>query len=596
MEGLGEGEWFEPEPETETERSPEDEAPQSRILEFRPIVARSANDEEDDEGTEEANAESEVDALSSWLAAESSSSTPGRAETNNVFSASPTTQNAHASANASPEQSEGQVQRRRVKRTPPLPWETENPEAPAAFSTVSFGQGQMPEGATLATSGEALQLLSASVPLPVRTGKTVTPRTRAVALALAFASLLLACTCAALLLNPALQHNGYPFGLGNIFATQTTYAASSTPGKVATPTSTTSSRGAAATPTTLPRGGGGPTPTPNPGSATVAFFVASQQITSPGSMTACPSGCTINGQYYQNSQSFNSGQVQSTFIPQTELTGSILATNSGSSEWSSSGYAFSGGGYTCQSQPVDLPAGTSNTYGCTIFASTPPEIAANLINGTVSGTGVTFTNPNPLFGNGQWQVTASNCTSALSITYQSGQQWGTQQVQQWMQQPGQSGMQLALSTPVFSHSNQQCPQGQQIQFFSASSTTTVQDGAFVATDAQNAALNRLNSSVPAGYVTKQGTIQECNPSGTGLQGNTVLLTCSDKATAIYNWTQAMKASLAQQVASKSKSQATTICNGTTGVASNSCVLTIDLGNGSIMPTDTSVIVIQANIP
>jgi hypothetical protein len=165
-----------------------------------------------------------------------------------------------------------------------------------------------------------------------------------------------------------------------------------------------------------------------------------------------------------------------------------------------------------------------------------------------------------------------------------------------MQQPAQSGMQLALSTPVFSHTNQQCPQGQQLQFFTASSTTTVQDGAFVATDAQNAALNALNSSVPAGYVLKQGTIQVCSPSGTGLQGSTILLTCSDRATVTYNWTQAMKATLAQQIAGQSTSQARTICDSTRGVAANSCVVTSNLGNGAIMPANPTLIVIQANIP
>src|SRR5215472_7459303 len=150
MEGLGEGGWFEPEPETETERSPEDKSPPSRILEFRPIVARSANDEEDDEGAKEANAEPGASSLSSWLADEAPLSTPFWAETNSVSPASPTTQDTHAGANVRPEQAEGQ-QRRRVKRAHPLPsWETENQEAPAAFSTVSFGQGQLLEGTTVA--------------------------------------------------------------------------------------------------------------------------------------------------------------------------------------------------------------------------------------------------------------------------------------------------------------------------------------------------------------------------------------------------------------------------------------------------------------
>jgi hypothetical protein len=310
----------------------------------------------------------------------------------------------------------------------------------------------------------------------------------------------------------------------------------------------------------------------------------------------------MNGNVYQNSQSFDSGQIQSTLIPQTELTCNlcIVATNNGASPWvvPAPGYAFSGGGYTCQPVPVNVPAGTSANYTCTIFASIPPLIPVDVITGTVTGTQVTFTNSTPLVGNGGWDVTAADCTSAYSITYQAGQQWGTQQVQQWMQQPAQSGMQLALSTPVFSHTNNQplCPQGQPVQTFSVSSTTTVQDGAFVATDAQNAALNRLNSSVPAGYVLKQGTIQVCNPSGTGLQGSTILLTCSDGATVIYNWTQAMKAALAQQVAGQSKSQAITLCDSATGVAANSCVVTINLGNGALMPTDTNLIVIQANIP
>jgi hypothetical protein len=314
-------------------------------------------------------------------------------------------------------------------------------------------------------------------------------------------------------------------------------------------------------------------------------------------MTACASGCDINGQYYTNSQSFNSGQRQSTLFPQTTLSGTIVATNNGSTEWGPLNYSFSAvvGGvlYTCQPVPVDVPPGGSTNYPCTIFASSPQQIAANGIQGTVSGTQVTFTNPQPLFGNGHWQVTSSDCNSAISATQQSGQQWGTS----WVQSQVPSGSQLALSPPIFTLSQQQCPLGQQIQFFTASSTTQVDDGAFVATDAQAAALARLNNSVPAGYVIQQGTTTVCNPQGTGLQGGTtVLLTCSDNATAVYNWTQSMKAALAQQVAGVSKTQATTVCNSATGVKSASCVITINLGGGSTMPTDTSVIVIQANLP
>jgi hypothetical protein len=426
-------------------------------------------------------------------------------------------------------------------------------------------------------------------------------RTRVIAVGMGILAAILICACAALLLDPDFQRAGFPFGVGERSATETAYAASSTPGNY-TPAALTPTNPNGQQPTPGGPGGSPPTatavntPTPLPNGATVSFFVSSKQISSPGAMTACASGCDLPGAAYSNSQNFTSGQIQSTQIPQTGLDGAVTVTNNSSATWAEpAGYGFTGGGYTCASvNSISLPAGTSHSYSCSVSASSPSEIGANVINGTTDGGQVTYNNPAPLVGNGGWQVTNSDCQNAYGILeQQDGVPWGTS----WVQSQLPAGWNFSLSSPQFSVSNQQCPQGQDIQNFTVTITTTVVDGGWNPTPAAGVAASRLQGQVPSGYVIKSGTSTTCSPALQGYNSGSGVTSvkCSDSAMVIYNWTSSLKQNLAVSLEGQTQSAATATCNATTGVTSGSCTISIMNGYTS-MPTDPGSIHINANIP
>jgi hypothetical protein len=398
------------------------------------------------------------------------------------------------------------------------------------------------------------------------------------------------CSCGWLLFNSGLFAPGFTFGPGQRDATETPSVASTATGAghSATPTQLASS----GTPTPTATAIAVLTPTPDPRFTTVAFLVASQQISSPGGITACPSGCNIPGQSYTNYQTFSVSNVQSTFFPQTKVTGTIKATNvSATKNWQANNFVFSGNGYSCDPQDVFVPAGSSANFPCTVHITSPSSVPAGTIAGSVSGTSVTYTNPQALNGDAHWQVTAGDCGNAIADTQNQGTPWGTS----WVNSQLSSGWQLAHSPPDFFWSDGQCPQNQQIQYFDASSVTHVSDAAFNPADARSLASTRLNGQVPSGYTLKPGSATTCNPSVMNLSGATISLTCSDSGLAILTWTESMKAQLAASVAGKSQSQALDICNHTSGVKPGSCVITIN-GGSATLPSSTSLIMVQANSP
>lgn len=482
-----------------------------------------------------------------------------------------------------------------ARRSAPLgnAGDTDDPyAAPLSQVTLSPATALSVAGA----EGEAVQHFSGSAISSRTRPRAQDRRARALALATAGIAIILACACTAVLLDPALQRNGFPFGLGRQVQTQTVLAASATPGG-GTPSATST------TPTATSGSGSGgtpPTPTPLPTGATVSFFVASQHITSsPTTMTACASGCAIPGQTYHNSQPFTSPPTQSTQIPQTQLSGTITAMNNAKTGvWTATDYSFSGHGWTCNPVNVSVPAGTSAHYTCSINASSPQELAAHTISGIVSGTQVTYDNPQPIVGNGGWEVTQSDCDSAEAATQQSqGIPWG----RNWLNnQPLPANWMFALASnsgAPYSISNPQCPVTQPIQTFTVTITTNVDDGSFSIPAAQSLAASRLNGQIPAGYVLKPGSASTCTPTSTSYNaGNqTSSLTCADSGLAIYNWTGALKAQLASSLVNQSQSQATATCNQATGVQANSCNVTI-AGGSPTMPPTTNDITIDANIP
>ncbi len=358
------------------------------------------------------------------------------------------------------------------------------------------------------------------------------------------------------------------------------------------PTGTPTSR-----PTPTPRPS--PTPIPPPTAATITFTTASQSLASPGAMTACPSNCDLTAKTFANSQLF-SATFPATQIPQSALTGMIHVVNAGPGNWivPSPGYSFTGGGFACAPQPITLPPNAPHDYFCFIAATTPPSIAAGTIKGTVSASPqVTYTQPAPLQGNGGYEVLSQDCAAALdNVKNTQGAPWA----QSWISgQTLPSGWQFAQSAPTITFSGDTCPLGKQQATtfdFTASSTTNVSDIAYHPADAQALAASRLASQIPGGDALKAGSQTTCTPAVQGVSGTTITVTCSDAGIAFATWTSDRKAQLTAAIAGKSKTAALATCNATPGVQANSCAITIQGGDGTLLPASAAVITVDARLP
>ena len=443
-------------------------------------------------------------------------------------------------------------------------------------------------------------------------------RTRAIAAGLALLVVLVVCSCGWLVFTPFLQSPGFVFNPGTRFATATVPAPTLTANATADGSGGSGGTGSgsgngggnggggAGTPIVPPPPGStatpAPTPTPAPNSSTVAFLLAKQSVSSSPGMTACPSGCDLTGQNYANQQTFTVSNVKSTYTSQTKVTcpsstpNCLLVTNKGNTSWHPSSYSFSGGGYTCEAQGVFVGPNSQSRFPCNVDITSPQSLPANTISGAVAGTQVSYATTTSLDTNAYWQVTDQDCANAFSNaqgtgTADQGTTWG----KNWVSSQLPGGWQLATNPPSFSFSDVQCPQNATQQYFNASSMTHVNDAGFNPADARNVAASRLVAAVPSGYTLKAGSATSCNPSVTGWSiGNPINLQCGETGTAVYSWANSMSDQLAAAVAGKSKSDALAICNGTTGVQSGSCVITINGGDGATLPTSTSKIVIQAN--
>jgi hypothetical protein len=325
-----------------------------------------------------------------------------------------------------------------------------------------------------------------------------------------------------------------------------------------------------------------------PTAAMLSLSPASQQVSSPGQMTSCPIGCDLTGQTDSNSQQF-SVQTPASQVQQTALIGSIAAKNSGTTTWSDTSYSFSGGGYACSAQPVTLLAGQTNpNIPCFIPLTSPSSIPAGTIHGTVSVTSVTYTQPSPLTGNGGYDVLDSDCQSALGTSHSQGTTWA----QGWIAgRTIPSGWRWARAQALISFSGDTCSPSvgtlQSAPFnFTASTTASVQNSAFNPAAAQSLAASRRDGMLPSGYQWKSGSRSTCTPSVSGVVSNgNVTLSCSDGGMAVYVWSEAQSSALAAKVAGQTKTTALSICNGWTGVRSGSCAITIQGGDGTVLPAD-----------
>lgn len=345
------------------------------------------------------------------------------------------------------------------------------------------------------------------------------------------------------------------------------------------------------------------TANPLPLAARLSVAPASQHIAAPGQMTSCPSGCDLAGQMASNSQAF-SVQNPASPIPQSALTGTIVATNTGTSTWAPQGYqfsgTFSGTTYKCAPQDISLPpASGPHNYPCFIAASSPSVIPLGTIHGTVTGSGVNvnYSQPADLTGNGEYEVLYSDCQAALDTVHGQGTTWA----QGWIgSQHPPAGWQWARGQALIGFSGDTCPVGttQPTAFtFTASTTASVQNSTYSPAAVQALAERRLDGLLPGGYQWKDGSRSTCTPSVSSVASNgTVTLSCSDGGVAIYVWSDAQRSALAGKVAGQSKTQALAICNGWKGVRAGSCVVTIQGGDGSMLPQDPKTVAVTVGAP
>jgi len=348
--------------------------------------------------------------------------------------------------------------------------------------------------------------------------------------------------------------------------------------------------------------GGQPSVSATPGvpiantAAVVAFTAATQRLTFSNDLTSCPSGCDVVGQTYGASQTF-SKQASASQIPQTALSGTIHVSNAGPGDWSVSNYSFSGGGYSCNPRNIYLVQGASSNYSCFISVSSPSSLPAGTIAGTASTSpNVTYTQPTALQGNGSYQVTSADCQAALNDTKNAqGVAWAAS----WqLDQSIPSGWQWAKSAPNTAFGNDSCPVNQQQSSpftFTASSTTTASNNAYNPSAAQSLAKSRLNGQLPSGYAWRSGDPTSCAVTVKGSAGSKVTIACTAAGTAVYAWTDALKADLAAKLLSKSKDDALAACNSAPGIQPNTCVITLR-NNATSLPDAAKDVTIQVNQP
>jgi hypothetical protein len=102
--------------------------------------------------------------------------------------------------------------------------------------------------------------------------------------------------------------------------------------------------------------------------------------------------------------------------------------------------------------------------------------------------------------------------------------------------------------------------------------------------------------LPGGYQWKSGSRSTCTPSVSGVASDgKATLSCSDGGTAIYVWSDAQSSVLAGKVAGQTKMKALSICNGWKGVRSGTCAITIQGGDGTLLPSDPKTVTVTVTV-
>ena len=108
---------------------------------------------------------------------------------------------------------------------------------------------------------------------------------------------------------------------------------------------------------------------------------------------------------------------------------------------------------------------------------------------------------------------------------------------------------------------------------------------------QSLAKSRLNGQLPSGYAWRSGDPSGCTVAVKSASGSKVTLTCPATGSAVYAWTDSLKANLIATLLGKSKDDALAACNTTPGIQPNTCVITLR-DNGTILPDAAKDVTIQ----
>jgi hypothetical protein len=457
-------------------------------------------------------------------------------------------------------------------------------------------------------------------------------RARSATIALSVVAVALLISSAIFLFNPFLQNRGFGFALGYRYKTvqsSDVLKIADDPPKVPTPPAggqpTPTPPGAKPTgtpgahPTTTPRpvptatprptATPGPTATPTPpigSAATVKFTATNKTIQSqPASITDCSSGCTINAyQHLANNITENNYSVAATAGPVATQTlqGYLwVAHVSGGPNPAYATLTLSSGGVSCTvviGNPNGLATGTAETDFCNtgVYSPLTDSSFAGSLTGATCFDGDT---PKQYRCNFAWQVanlsqplttnpkrpsvSYSDCHNAMdNLAYTQGHD----AMSSWVSANTNSGWMVAGS-PSYTYGNWNCSPGigslASSGTFHAWDTTWVDAYTFDPAAAQNYAMNNLNGQLPTGYVW-QNNASGCS-LGSSVSGSTVNINCQYSRTAVYDWSLALKDSLAQNLANPSldATAAANICNNAPGVVPGSCTVTIS--NGTLMPSN-----------
>lgn len=518
--------------------------------------------------------------------------------------------------------------------------------APAPSPTSAFPDG-VPSLLPLAggRGGKVLQRFSGSGVAERALTSTRERRARTTTIALSLLAVLLLIGSAIFLFNPFQQNPGFGFAVGMRYKTlhsSDTLKIADDPPKLPTPPSKTlptptppggqptATPGAKPTATPQPRPTATPRPTPTPtpvpsptatplpigSAATVTFTATTQNLQSqPATISDCASGCNINAYQHLQNNVTESGYYSATgpWVATQTLRGYLwVAYLSGVPDPTYALVTLTVGGLSCTVDINGLAKNNAATVLCDtkVYSPLTKSPFSGTVNGATCYNGQTANrykcnfafqlanSSQPLTTNPKGPtVTYNDCHNAMDyLAYTKGKN----AMGNWLSSNTNSGWRLAAKLNdqnyPYIYGNWTCSPGigsiASSGSFYASDTTWVDAWTFNPTAVQNYAMSSLNGQLPSGYVWKTSATGCALTSS--VSGSTINVGCQYSRTAVYDWNQSVKDSLAQKLAHSNldAAAATNICNNTPGVVPGSCTVTIT--NGTLMPNNYQAISFTIN--